>query len=138
MFNLRNVSTDTTVFPWEKRTPLQGLHAIVAIAIALVVGHVTGHPSAGAIAAGAAYTVGFAVFHEALSSVLLSMALVTLGIASATLAGSLGAEWTPLVLLLVLIAAINYGLLSGISPTGTESGMVSALNDALQSKGLVP
>jgi len=27
---------------------------------------------------------------------------------------------------------------SGISPTGTEKSMVSQLNDALQSKGLVP
>jgi MFS family permease len=126
MFNLQKISTDTTVFPWEKRTPFAGLRAILAIAIALIVGHISGHPSAGAIAAGAAYTIGFAVFHEALSSTLLSMALVTLGIASATLAGSLGAEWTPLVLLLVLIAAFNYGLLSGVSPTGAWIGQQCA------------
>lgn len=117
MLNLREISTDTTAFPWANRTPWAGAQSIIAIAAALVIGHLSGHPSAGAIAAGAAYTVGFAVFHEALASALLSMAIVTAGIASATLAGSLGAEWTPLVLLLTIIAATNYGLLSGISAT---------------------
>jgi uncharacterized membrane protein YgaE (UPF0421/DUF939 family) len=57
---------------------------------------------------------------------LLSMGLVTLGIASATLAGSFAAEWTPLVLLVVLIAAINYGLLSGMSPTSGWIGQQCA------------
>jgi hypothetical protein len=121
------ISADTITFLWAKRAPAAGLRASVAIAIALLAGHLSGHASAGAIAAGAAYTVGFAVFHEALSSALLSMMLVTLGIASGTLAGSLGAEWTPVVLLLVLIAAINYGLLSGISATAGWVGQQSAV-----------
>ena len=126
MIHLTEISTDTTAFPWPKRTPLAGLQSIAAIAVALLIGHLSGHPSAAAIAAGAAYTVGFAVFHEALSSALLSMTLATLGIASATLAGSLGAEWTPLALMLVVVAAINYGLLSGISSTAGWIGQQSA------------
>jgi hypothetical protein len=125
--NLHEISTDTTAFPWTKRTPGAGLQLIIAIAVALSVGHAVGHPSAGAIAAGAAYIVGFAVFHEAIASALLSMALVTLGIASATLAGSFGAEWTPIVLFLVLIAAINYGLLAGISATAGWMGQQCAI-----------
>jgi hypothetical protein len=127
MLDLHEISTDTTAFPWTKRTTGAGLQLIIAIAIALLVGHACGHPSAGAIAAGAAYTVGFAIFHETLASALLSMALLTLGIASATLVGSFGAEWTPIVLLLTLIAAINYGLLAGISATAGWMGQQCAI-----------
>lgn len=112
-----HLAEDTTAFPWNKRTPWSGLEATAAIGIALLVGQLTGHESAGAIAAGAAFTIGFAVYHEAAASTLLSMALITAGIASATLLGSLGAAWTPLVLLLVLVASVNYGLLAGLGPT---------------------
>jgi MFS family permease len=123
---LDDISPDTSIFPWAKRTPLDGLRAILAVAIALLIGQLTGHESAGAIAAGSAFTVGFAIFHETLSSSLLSMGLCTLSIATATLAGSLGAQHTWLVLALTLIAAINYGLLSGISPTAGWVGQQAA------------
>jgi hypothetical protein len=124
--NLLTLSTDTTVFPWANRTPIDGLRATIAIALALLIGQLAGHTSAGAIAAGSAFTVGFAIFHETLSSALLSMAILTLGLASATLAGSLAAEWTPLVLFVTLIAAVNYGLLSGLSATAGWMGQQCA------------
>ena len=117
MRSLLSISEDTTAFPWSKRTPLRGLLSTVAVLLCLVIGQLAGHESAGAIAAGSAFTVGFAVFHEALASTLLSMGLLTLGIASATLAGSLGAHWTAVVLVLVLLASVNYGLLAGLGPT---------------------
>lgn len=121
------ISEDTTTFPWAKRTPGYGAVAMIAVGIALLVGWLTGHTSAGAIAAGSAFTVGFAVFHEALASVLLSMAVTTLGIASATLAGSLAAPWTTVVLAVIFIAAVNYGLLAALGPTegwiGQQSGV---------------
>ncbi|HEY4009050.1 MAG TPA: FUSC family protein [Acidobacteriaceae bacterium] len=127
MLPLSNISEDTTLFPWAKRTTGSGALATIAVGIALLLGWLTGHQSAGAIAAGSAFTVGFAVFHEALASVVLSMAVTTLGIASATLIGSLGAPWTPIVLLVVFIAAVNYGLLAGLGPTegwiGQQSGV---------------
>lgn len=120
MFRLRDLSElseDTTLFPWNKSTPYPAIESTIAVAVAMVLGEVTGHPSAGSIAAGAAFTVGFAVFHEALSSTILSMALLTVGIASATLAGSLGAHSTPLVLVLCVLAAFNYGILAGLDAT---------------------
>jgi hypothetical protein len=116
-------STDTLNFPWHLATPLDGLHAAAAIALALLIGQRTGHASAGAIAAGAVFSIGFAAFHRALASALLSMGLLTLGLASATLAGSLAAAWTPLVLLVILIATLNYGLLSFLGPTEGWMGM---------------
>jgi hypothetical protein len=101
--------------------------AVIAVGIALLVGWLTGHTSAGAIAAGSAFTVGFAVFHEALASTLLSMAVTTLAIASATLAGSLAAPWTTVVLAVTFVAAVNYGLLAELGPTegwiGQQSGV---------------
>ena len=117
MVRLRDISEDTALFPWNKSTPYPAVEATIAVGVALLLGELTGHRSAGSIAAGSAFTVGFAVFHEALASTLLSMGLLTLGIASATLAGSLGAHWTPLVLLLCVVAAINYGLLAGLGNT---------------------
>ncbi len=127
MHRLFTISEDTTAFPWTRRTPGSGVVAVLAVGIALLVGWMTGHTSAGAIAAGSAFTVGFAVFHEALASVLLSMAVTTLGVASATLAGSMAAPWTIVVLALVFVAAVNYGLLAGLGPTEGWIGQQSAV-----------
>jgi hypothetical protein len=111
------IAEDTVAFPWRQRTPVHGLRIAIPIGIALGIGAAAGHESAGAIAAGAAYTVGFAAFHEALASDLLSMFLLTLGIASGTLAGSIAAQHTWSTLLVVAIAAINYGVASNLGPT---------------------
>ncbi len=127
MHRLFTISEDTTAFPWAKRTPGSGVVAVVAVGISLLLGWLTGHRSAGAIAAGSAFTVGFAVFHEALASWLLSMLGATLGIASATLIGSLAAPSTPLVLLVVFVAAVNYGLLAELGPTESWIGQQSGV-----------
>lgn len=121
MLRLRDISEDTVLFPWNKRTLHPALASTLPVAVSLILGEVTGHRSAGSIAAGAAFTVGFAIFHVALASTLLTMLILTLGIASATLAGSLAAQWTVLVLLLCVVAAVNYGLLAGL---GTTSGWI--------------
>lgn len=97
------------------------------MSLALLLGWLTGHESAGSIAAGSAFTVGFAIFHETLASTMLSMAMVTLGISSATLAGSLGAEWTWTALLLVLVAALNYAVLAKLGPNAGWIGQQSAV-----------
>ena len=127
MLNLLKLSPDTVQFPWKQRTPVRGLHATLTVAVALVLGHVTGHPGAGSIAAGAAFTVGFGAFHEALASTLLSMGILTAGIASATYAGSMGASRGWVVLLLAVVAAVNYGLLLGISAAGGWIGQQCAV-----------
>ncbi len=127
MLRLRDISEDTALFPWQKSTPQPALTSTIPVGLALILGQISGHTSAGSIAAGAAFTVGFAVFHEALASTLLSMFLLTLGIASATLVGSLAAQWTSLVLLLAVLAAINYGLLSGLGNTSGWIGQQSAV-----------
>ena len=57
MHPLFNISEDTTLFPWSKRTPWPGVVAVLAVGIALLVGWLTGHKSAGAIAAGSDYLV---------------------------------------------------------------------------------
>ena len=124
---LLHISLDTTAFPWAKRTPIRGLQSVIAVAVALVAGKLSGHASAGAIAAGAAFTIGFALFHEALASTLLSMAIVTLGLASGTLAGSLGAGIPALVLILAIIASINYGLLADLGTTSSWIGQQCAV-----------
>jgi hypothetical protein len=131
MFKFRDISADTVAFPWANGTPRRGLQSTLAIAIALLVGHWTGHSSAGAIAAGAAFTVGFAVFHEAMESTLLSMGLLTIGIASAALVGSYAAEWTWAAVIVVIVASANYGLLAELGPTpgwiGQQGGVFAII-----------
>ena len=122
MVRFEDISTDTLHAQWTQHTMSEGLIAMLAIGICLVVGHLTGHEAAGSIAAGGAFTVGFAVFFPVLHSTLLSMLVATLGIASATFAGSLSAQWTPAVLIVVAIAGLNYGLLSGL---GVNAGWVA-------------
>ena len=127
MLKFLDISQDTTAFPWAKRTPYAGLPAVGTVALALLSGYLVGHEAAGAIAAGAAYTIGFAVFHETLASRMLSMALATLGIASATLIGSIGADWTVAVLFVIAVAAVNYGLLTSISAAAGWIGQQCAI-----------
>ena len=122
MIRFQDISTDTLQAPWQQHTLFEGLIAMLAIGVCLIVGEATGHQAAGAIAAGGALTVGFAVFFPVLHSALLSMLMATLGIATATFAGSLSAQWTPAVLIVVAIAALNYGLLSGL---GVNAGWVA-------------
>lgn len=117
MRRLDLIAEDTMAFPWHQRTPIHGVRIVIAIALALGIGAATGHEAAGAIAAGGAYTVGFAAFHETLASDLLSMFLLTLGIASGAFIGSLAAPWTWTTLLVVAIAAINFGIFANLGPT---------------------
>ncbi len=127
MSHLQEISAGTVAVQWSQQTARRGLASGIPIAVALVAGVLTGHPAAGSIAAGAAFTVGFAVFHPAMSSSLMSMLVVTAGIASATYAGSVSAKWTPAVLIVVAVAAVNYGLLSGLGASagwiGQQSGV---------------
>jgi hypothetical protein len=127
MFRWKDISPDTLRAHWSAQTVREGCIAAVAIALCLLGGKLSGHEAAGAIAAGGAFTVGFAVFYPALRSPLISMTLATLGIASATFAGSLSAKWTVAVLIVVAVGGLNYGLLSGLGVTagwiGQQSGV---------------
>jgi len=127
MFNLTSISADTFVAHWPKRSHNEGLIAMLAIGVALLCGVLSGHEAAGAIAAGGAFTVGFAVFYPVLESPILSMIVATLSIASATFAGSLSAEWTFAVMLVVAVAGLNYGLLSGLGASAGWIGQQSAV-----------
>ncbi|AXC13556.1 hypothetical protein ACPOL_4281 [Acidisarcina polymorpha] len=55
------------------------------------------------------------------------MGTLTFGIALATLAGSIGAESTGLVVLLLVFAAINYALLFDVSPPAGWIGQQCAV-----------
>jgi len=127
MFNLRDISADTFDAEWTARTYKEGLVAMLAIGVALGIGVACGHEAAGAIAAGAAFTVGFAVFYPVLHSPVMSMTVATLGLASATFAGSLSAEWTWAVMIVVAVVGLNYGLLSGLGVSAGWIGQQAAV-----------
>ncbi|MDE1155755.1 MAG: FUSC family protein [Acidobacteriaceae bacterium] len=127
MAYLNEISADTLVTPWAQRTTHEGLVAMLAIGLCLLLGVLTGHNAAGAIAAGGAFTAGFAVFHPALGSRILSMMVATLTICSAAFLGSLSAEWTPAVLVVVALAGLNYGLLSAFGASAGWIGQQAAV-----------
>ena len=127
MQRLHDITADTLHAAWPKRSVREGLIAMMAIGLCLAIGALTGHQAAGAIAAGGAFTVGFGVFYPLLESPLLGMTLATLGLATATFAGSLSALWTVAVLIVVGVAGLNYGLLSGLGNSAGWVGQQSAV-----------
>jgi hypothetical protein len=127
MLSFSDISVDTFAAHWQKHNLSEGVIAMLAIGVALLGGALSGHEAAGAIAAGGAFTVGFAVFYPVLQSPILSMAICTLSMATATFAGSLSAEWTFAVMMVVAIAGLNYGLLSGLGVSAGWIGQQSAV-----------
>jgi hypothetical protein len=125
--SLRDISIDTFAAHWSERSFNEGLIAMLAIGVALIGGSLSGHEAAGAIAAGGAFTVGFAVFYPVLESPILSMIVCTFSMATATFAGSLSAQWTIAVMIVVAIAGLNYGLLSGLGVSAGWIGQQSAV-----------
>jgi len=127
MLRFQDISTDTLAHPWSKSTLSQGLIAALAIGALLLAGFLSGHQAAGAIAAGGAFTIGFAVFNPVLHSQIISMAIATIAMATGTFAGSISAEWTWAVLLTVAVAGLNYGLLSGLGASAGWIGQQAAV-----------
>ncbi|GGG76864.1 FUSC family protein [Edaphobacter dinghuensis] len=123
----RGYLADIYTFDWKAfsfRTPLIG---VLAIAVCLFVGILCGHPSAGLIAGGGAFTIGFGVNQRIADSRLWPMIAATAAVFLSTMIGMLvGHRGFTLVLAAALWGFI-YGILTaraaGISWVGQQSAI---------------
>jgi hypothetical protein len=116
--------TDSLVFDWKAQSFRADLIFVLPVAICLLLGIWLGHPGAGLIAAGGAFTVGFGAKQHIDDSHLLPMILVALGIGAATFVGMVAGHTNFILVLLAGGTAFAYGMLSlrqpGVSWVGQQ------------------
>jgi hypothetical protein len=119
-----HIFSDSIVFDWRAQSFRADLIFILPIAICLGLGLFLGHPGAGLIAAGGAFTVGFGAKQHIDDSQFLPMILVTLGTGSATFLGMVAGHTNFILVLFAAGAAFVYGMLSlrqaGVSWVGQQ------------------
>lgn len=101
---------EITLLPWQKLQTKRAIVATIPVAACLAVGFFSGHKLEASIAAGSAFTVGFGAFNALSRAPVLSMALTSLLIASATLIGSL----CGLTLTSLFLGSLGVALLAGM------------------------
>jgi hypothetical protein len=119
-----HIFSDSIVFDWRAQSFRADLIFILPIAICLGLGLLLGHPGAGLIAAGGAFTVGFGAKQHIDDSQFLPMILVTLGTGAATFLGMVAGHTNFTVVLIAAGAGFVYGMLSlrqaGVSWVGQQ------------------
>src|SRR6201992_1143622 len=115
---------DSYIFDWKAQSFRADLIFILPIAICLGLGIGLGHPGAGLIAAGGAFTVGFGAKQNIDDSQFLPMILVTLGTGAATFLGMVAGHTNFILVLFAAGAGFVYGMLSlrqaGVSWVGQQ------------------
>jgi hypothetical protein len=115
---------DSVVFDWKAQSFRADLIFVLPVAICLVLGIWRGHPGAGLIAAGGAFTVGFGAKQHIDKSHLLPMILVAFGIAAATFIGMIAGHTNFILVLFAAGVGFVYGMLSlrqpGVSWVGQQ------------------
>jgi hypothetical protein len=118
---------DIYTFDWKQlsfRTPLIG---VIAIGVCLFGGIIFGHPSAGLIAGGGAFTIGFGVNQRIADSRLWPMIAATAAVFLSTMIGMLVGHRGFTLVLAATIWGFTYGILTaraaGISWVGQQSAI---------------
>jgi hypothetical protein len=116
--------TDSLVFDWRAQSFRPDLIFVLPLAICLALGLFLGHPGAGLIACGGAFTVGFGAKQSIDDSMFLPMILATLGTGAATFIGMVAGHTNFTLVLIAAGAGFVYGMLSlrqaGISWVGQQ------------------
>jgi hypothetical protein len=116
--------TDSYVFDWKAQSFRADLIFVLPLSICLSLGIWLGHPAAGLIAAGGAFTVGFGAKQHIDESRLLPMILASLGTGAATFLGMVAGHTNFILVLLATGAGFVYGMLSlrqaGVSWVGQQ------------------
>ncbi len=102
-------------FTWDHYDPRAALLPLPAIAIALSVGVLAGHPGAAMVAGGGAQSAGFGAFQKPLFFRGGPVLFATLGMAVSAVLGCLLAQHTLLLLLVAAVCAFLYGMAGAIS-----------------------
>jgi hypothetical protein len=117
--------SDSLVFDWRGQSFRADIIFVLPLAICLGVGVGLGHPAAGMIAAGGAFTVGFGAKQHIDESRFLPMILASLGIGATTFIGMVAGHTNYILVLIAAGAGFIYGMLSmrqpGVSWVGQQS-----------------
>ena len=117
--------TDSYLFNWQAQSFRADLIFVIPLALCLAIGFLTGHPAAGMIAAGGAFTVGFGAKQLIDQSHLLPMILACVGITVGTFAGMVAGHDNLILVAMAAGAAFACGMLSlrqpGVSWVGQQS-----------------
>src|SRR5277367_5413342 len=118
---------DSYVFDWRAQSFRADFIFVLPLAICLGMGLWLGHPGAGLIAAGGAFTVGFGARQHIDESRLLPMILASLGIAAATFIGMILGRTNFILVFVTGGVGFIYGMLSlrqpGVSWVGQQSAV---------------
>lgn len=125
---------DIAFFHWSQFSPWLAFVQILAVAIALACGLISGHPAAGMIAASGAMTVGFGVLHRIRKSSMNAMLVAALGISLSNLAGMVAGHSGIGVVVFAAVWGFGYGLLTdlggGTSWVGLQCAIVLLVSSA--------
>jgi len=123
----RGYLADIYTFDWKQlsfRIPLIG---VIAVGLCLFAGVLFGHPSAGLIAGGGAFTIGFGINQRIADSRLRPMIGATCAMAVSTLIGMLAGHRSITLVLAAAVWGFAYGLLTagaaGISWVGQQAAI---------------
>jgi hypothetical protein len=115
---------DSVVFDWQAQSFRPDLIFVLPLAVCLILGLLLGHPGAGLIACGGAFTVGFGAKQSIENSIFLPMIFATLGTGAATFIGMVAGHTHPTLVIIASAAGFIYGMLSlraaGISWAGQQ------------------
>jgi MFS family permease len=100
---------------WTQSRPVSSLPCVVAIALGLFGGLLSGHPAAGMIAASGAMSVGFGSFQRLGRSRARPMLWAAIGMTAATACGSLAAHSLAGLTIYASALGLLYGLMTGVS-----------------------
>jgi hypothetical protein len=117
--------TDSYVFDWAAQSFRADIIFVLPIALCLGLGIGLGHPGAGLIAAGGAFTVGFGAKQHIDESHILPMILASLGIGVFTFVGMVAGHTNFILVLIAAGAAFVYGMLSLREPAVSWVGQQS-------------
>jgi hypothetical protein len=136
-------------FKWSELNFRLPLVSAAAVAVCLFAGVLAGHPGAGLIAGGGAFTVGFGANQRIADSRLIPMLAAVLATSSAMLAGTVAGHRDYWLLICAGGSAVIYGVLStrnaGVAWVGQQafvalivaSAFPTRLDPALQRAGLI-
>lgn len=123
----RGYLADIYTFDWKNLSFHTSLIGTVAIGLCLVIGVIVGHPSAGLIAGGGAFTIGFGINQRIADSRLWPMIAATCAMFVSTLLGMLVGHHSITLVLAASAWGFIYGILTaraaGISWVGQQSAI---------------
>lgn len=110
-----DIARKTVAFEWSQLTLGLAARIAPALIVVLACGLIAGAPSAGAVAAGGAFTVGFGAFQQLTTSRAVPMLFALVGISASTFVGTLTGANTALTIGLALVYGFWCGMLPAVS-----------------------